>query len=505
MAYKKYIRRNGKLYGPYLYESKRVDGKVVSEYHGSEGVSKSPKIKPHYYKKIFFILLAVFFIGALIQFIFVFPNTNKFSGKAIFEVESSYTPGEPIDGIIRLSLSEGELLPASSKIVFENSGNNYEFPISQIIKESSSTGNYYIKGKEIQGLGEGYGLEGERVIYPELNFILQIYKETNEEGDVVEENLSGENEVVEEEVTDTELESDEVLDEIVGEASPITGDSIRESRGVLGSLFGITGMVSMEFQNEINGKVSKDKPFTYELQENEKVELKHGSVYFNEEELGDGEVSLEIKDNLVVVTTEYSVKEKGYGENYIGDKIKPFSLDLSELNLVLQEGDLGIKLVYEDEEIVSINTLINENEKISEEVDNISEEPQDEISEEVQNQDEVVEEVPKNETVEEVINSSIWDISDFLTEEEKKIILGEFGEAQLKNVKSELFKGRIIRVYEIGEYSVEYSYDSSLNEDILEVQMERDRIKFLKDIASSISNKDSFSKPLENFQENYTF
>ena len=40
MAYKKYIQRNGKLYGPYLYESKRVDGKVVSEYHGSEEPKK---------------------------------------------------------------------------------------------------------------------------------------------------------------------------------------------------------------------------------------------------------------------------------------------------------------------------------------------------------------------------------------------------------------------------------------------------------------------------------
>jgi len=36
MAYKKYIKRNGKLYGPYEYESKRIDGKVVTEYHGAK-------------------------------------------------------------------------------------------------------------------------------------------------------------------------------------------------------------------------------------------------------------------------------------------------------------------------------------------------------------------------------------------------------------------------------------------------------------------------------------
>jgi len=36
MAYKKYIIKNGKQYGPYTYHSKRVNGKVVSEYHGKK-------------------------------------------------------------------------------------------------------------------------------------------------------------------------------------------------------------------------------------------------------------------------------------------------------------------------------------------------------------------------------------------------------------------------------------------------------------------------------------
>jgi len=32
MVFKKYIKRGGKVYGPYLYENKRVDGKVVTTY-----------------------------------------------------------------------------------------------------------------------------------------------------------------------------------------------------------------------------------------------------------------------------------------------------------------------------------------------------------------------------------------------------------------------------------------------------------------------------------------
>ena len=34
MVYKRFIKRGEKVYGPYNYQSKKVDGKVVSEYVG---------------------------------------------------------------------------------------------------------------------------------------------------------------------------------------------------------------------------------------------------------------------------------------------------------------------------------------------------------------------------------------------------------------------------------------------------------------------------------------
>ena len=34
MAYKRYIKRGDKVYGPYVYHSRKVNGKVISEYHG---------------------------------------------------------------------------------------------------------------------------------------------------------------------------------------------------------------------------------------------------------------------------------------------------------------------------------------------------------------------------------------------------------------------------------------------------------------------------------------
>ena len=74
--------------------------------------------------------------------------------------------------------------------------------------------------------------------------------------------------------------------------APITGNSVKNSGGFLTSLFGMTGMVSMELNDEIKGIVSKDKPFVYELKEGEKAELKPKSVSIGGEEVEENTISL---------------------------------------------------------------------------------------------------------------------------------------------------------------------------------------------------------------------
>lgn len=34
MAYKKYIKKDGRIYGPYIYHSRKIKGRVTSEYLG---------------------------------------------------------------------------------------------------------------------------------------------------------------------------------------------------------------------------------------------------------------------------------------------------------------------------------------------------------------------------------------------------------------------------------------------------------------------------------------
>jgi hypothetical protein len=266
MAYKKYIQRNGKLYGPYIYQSKRVDGKVVSEYYGSEGIKKDEGVKKSVgigvvtgnrnYKKILFIFIGVIVLAFLV-YLFAFSSnnihSNRLTGGAILGLDTIYESGKPLGGVLKFSLKEGELIPASSKIVIDNSGKTYEFPLTEVLKENPSDGNYYIDREEISGSGLGYGVEGERVIYPDVQFILQVYTESGTDGqttsnEVVPENLSLDSEVTaEENIANESVPEDATPVEPTieptaegGNPSPITGAVVKSSGGFFSSLFGLT-------------------------------------------------------------------------------------------------------------------------------------------------------------------------------------------------------------------------------------------------------------------------
>jgi hypothetical protein len=509
MAYKKYIQKNGKLYGPYIYHSKRVDGKVISEYYGN-------KVSKYNYKNILFISIGIFLLIALVYFL-AFAN-NKISGEAVLQADTSYEEGKPLEGVLELSIKEGELLPESSKIIFENAGKTQEFLLSDILEKASSEGEYYVYGEEIEGTGLGYGIEGEKEIYPEIEFTLQVYTklinnetEQSEEEENLNETSNENSEIPLEEVLPEEVVTEEVpaeeeiaieettlsIEEEEDNSSTITGNSVSGIGGIFNSFFGLTGMVSMELQDEIKGVTSKNNPFVYELKEGETIELKPNSVKSGEEELEDNFISLNIENNQVIITTDYSKKEKGYGKDYIGDKEELISLNLADLNLFLEEGDLTIKLVYEEKELIQLSTTLKEGEQTSNETIVEIEE-----KEEVQ-ENETINEI--NQTIIEISNFSFQDVGNFLTSEERDILIKNFGNISLENTKSELFNNRILINYNLGEYSIEYSYDSSLSKENLEIQMEKDRIKFLKDIANSMLKKETISEEIEEFNQTYNY
>lgn len=81
MVYKKYIKKDGKLYGPYIYESKRIGGKVVSEYHGPKKGIDIKKFDWIFISAILVLFFAYFL--SLSNFGEIVPDFSGMTGSAI--------------------------------------------------------------------------------------------------------------------------------------------------------------------------------------------------------------------------------------------------------------------------------------------------------------------------------------------------------------------------------------------------------------------------------------
>lgn len=68
MVYRKYIKRGGKFYGPYKYHSRKVDGKVITDYLGKHE-EKSKKNLP-----LIFLIIGLI---AIVSLIFILNNNIK--------------------------------------------------------------------------------------------------------------------------------------------------------------------------------------------------------------------------------------------------------------------------------------------------------------------------------------------------------------------------------------------------------------------------------------------
>ena len=125
MVYKRYIKKGGKVYGPYTYESKRVDGKVKSSYVGRE--ISSVKTKKAASLSLFF-LLSLFFVYFVAFGSFDFNLT----GESVFEIDNFSFDDNNILGILRFNILGNEILPSNSTLVVSTKSNSYEFLLKDI-------------------------------------------------------------------------------------------------------------------------------------------------------------------------------------------------------------------------------------------------------------------------------------------------------------------------------------------------------------------------------------
>lgn len=520
MVYKKFIIKNGRKYGPYTYHSKRVDGRVVSEYHGKRNGIGS-KFNFDFNKNYLVIFLGLILAIILVYFGVSFFN-QSITGKAALSLETTYFENESLQGALRLLLKEGELLPGSSIVKVETASNTYEFPLSELIDEETTTGSFYVEGKTISGTGEGFGEQGTANVPVEVTFTLDIQTEsiseeketkssteTTTEEEITEETpsetteSSNETEISEEspvEVTETPKETQTPTEETPSEVTetptttepetteessettteettetssettteetiPITGNIIQRFFGAITNFFlGITptGKVTLKTENSVGGETSKTKSYTYTLSDGQTASIKKNSVKVNGEEISDDEVSISVENNVATVTTDYTKESQGFGEDYLGNTAKTLNIDLEQLNIPAEKGNLKVSLVFEGEEIVSVNSII-------------------EVEGETTTSTNITESEASNETITEI------PLSIELSEQEKEILVEKFGNDSVKTTKAEVINDRLIVKYELDKYWIEYSYEYDGTVDSIGNLMERDKARWLKDLAAQLS------------------
>src|SRR3989344_7410693 len=403
MVYKRYVKRGGKIFGPYYYESYRdKDGKTKSLYlpdYKDEEKNKKENSAVTWYSfdlKRYFLLfiIGVFVLASL----FFYSN---FTGRATLDIQERYKFGEMLGGKIVLKTKGGELIPADSKIIVSFGDVEKEVLLSEVVSEIEKVeGDFYVEGVSLSGNGEGYGVSGKRNVFPEVSFELEIFESAvtdvsvDEAEEVVEENAEVSSE---EEEVESFSEGGDVDEEVVGdgvdentgvvEAESSSGDSedeetssetegsfsgdsdgFSESSGGEGGSNGessgsgessegegveITGAVISESSNVVSGKVKKGEKFEYEINEGQDVKIVAGSVSVNGERVGDSEISLDVKKKKVVVSTNYKFEEEGFGEDYYGGQGVKISVPLDGFGIDAKSGgSLSVHLIYGDEGLV---------------------------------------------------------------------------------------------------------------------------------------------------------
>ena len=126
MVYKKFKVINGKRYGPYLYENKRVGERVITNYLG-----KSEDLISKKSYSIYLIAGAMLIVLLILAFL-LYLNFSP-TGNAVLDVKNTYNLGEKISGQMKLSLSQGELLPSDSIVEVNLGSQSKQFILSDLV------------------------------------------------------------------------------------------------------------------------------------------------------------------------------------------------------------------------------------------------------------------------------------------------------------------------------------------------------------------------------------
>jgi hypothetical protein len=202
MVHYRYIKKGGKKYGPYFYESYRENGQIKKHYLGQEP-PKNSRVALRVFT-IAFIILAIIF-AAFIFYSFLKPNfLRSVTGRVSLDIERNYVYGEQLSGRAGFSLKGGEFIPADTLIRVSLGDQVKEVRFSDL-NLTLSEGQFYAEGGDLSGSGQGFGVLGEKKFYPTLDFEMLV--STALEVEQTNETITSSNESVNPEINQNESTS----------------------------------------------------------------------------------------------------------------------------------------------------------------------------------------------------------------------------------------------------------------------------------------------------------
>src|SRR3989344_5975847 len=148
MAYRKYLKINNKIYGPYIYKSKRVGNKVTTEYVGKHTEQEETKLttKPNFNFKVLWIIFPILLVLFSALFFVVFYP--RFTGRvgleqALFQDNKSVSENiteiisEPTENITQ-EVDLIEINTTEENITIPEIPENITEPISELPVEETT-------------------------------------------------------------------------------------------------------------------------------------------------------------------------------------------------------------------------------------------------------------------------------------------------------------------------------------------------------------------------------
>jgi len=178
------IRENGRVKTIYLgrteEEAKKKEEEILKERKTGEintlGRNRLPSASIKSFKKIFLLVLIVF---ACVSFLFIWMR-GIYVGYVTLGGPEVYSPGEKIRGELNLTFSSEELYPKNAIVEILLGEQTVRMGLREFLMLSESEleegkGEFYVIGADLGGEeGEGFGLTGEKKVYPELEFSLNL-------------------------------------------------------------------------------------------------------------------------------------------------------------------------------------------------------------------------------------------------------------------------------------------------------------------------------------------